>query len=158
MPDIKTKDVVLRTIKTVDRSAVAGQRMKDAYVYAKSKAEQSVSSSEGNSEEYAADRMNEVATEVAHEAVHEVNTLGQRIVRQTVSKPQTAPIQAESFTQNAQQPHQTTDGAGSVISPDTAASMNGFIACFVGIYFLSVHGLPSVSWSAPSRFVSACDG
>lgn len=127
MPDIKTKDVVLGTIKTVDRSALAGQRMKDAYVHARNKAEQSVSSSESNSEEYAADRMSEVATEVAHEAVREVNTLGQQIVGQTVSKPQTPPTQAESFTQNAQQPHQTTDGAGSVISPDTVASKQTYI-------------------------------
>jgi len=121
MPDIKTKDVVLGNIKTVDRIALAGQRMKDAYVHARNKAEQSVSSSESNSEEYAADRMNEAATEIAHEAVHQADTLGQRIVGQTVSKPQTAPLQAESFTQNAQQPHQTTDGASSVISPDVPA-------------------------------------
>lgn len=122
MPDIKTKDVVLGTIKTVDRSALASQRMKDAYVHARNKAEHSVSSSESNSEEYTADRMNEAATEVAHEAVHQVDTLGHRIVNKTVSKPQTAPIQAESFTQTAQQPHQTTDGASSVISPDVPAS------------------------------------
>lgn len=51
MPDIKTKDVVLGTIKTIDRSALAGQRMKDAYVQARNKAEHSVSSSESNSEE-----------------------------------------------------------------------------------------------------------
>ena len=122
MPDIKTKDVILGTIKTVDRSALAGQRMKDAYVYAKSKAEQSVSSSEGNSEEYAADRMNEASTEVAREAVHQVDTLGRRIIRHTVSNPQTPPTQTASFAQNAQQPHQTTDGASSVISPDVLAS------------------------------------
>lgn len=35
MPDIKTRDVVSSTIKTIDRSALAGQRMKDAYVQAK---------------------------------------------------------------------------------------------------------------------------
>ena len=122
MPDIKTKDVVLGTIKTVDRSALAGQRMKDAYVHAKNKAEQSVSSSDCNSEEYAADRINEAAIGVAHEAVHQVNILAQGIVRQTVSKPQTASTQAASFVQNAQQPHQTTDGASSVISSDVPAS------------------------------------
>ena len=127
MPDIKTKDVVLGTIKTVDRSALAGQRMKDAYVHARNKAEQSVSSSESNSEEYAADRMSEAATEVARESVHQVDTLGQRIVHKTVSKPQTVPTQAASFTQNAQQLHQTTDGASSVISPDTAASKQTYI-------------------------------
>ena len=122
MPDIKTKDVVLGTIKTVDRSALAGQRMKDAYVHARNKTEQSVSSSESNSEEYAADRISETTAEVAREAVHQMDTLGQRIVGQTVSKPQTPPTQAESFTRNAQQPHQTPDGAGSVISPDVPAS------------------------------------
>ena len=127
MPDIKTKDVVLGTIKTVDRSALAGQRMKDAYVHARNKAEQSVSSSESNSEEYAADRISEATADIAREAVHQMDTLGQQIIRHTVSKSQTAPIQAESFTQNAQQPHQTTDGAGSVISPDTAASKQTYI-------------------------------
>ena len=122
MPDIKTKDVVLGTIKTVDRSALAGQRMKDAYIHAKSKAEHCVSSSESNSEEYSADRMSEAATEATHEAVREVNTLGQRVVRKAVSKPQTESTQAASFTQNAQQPHQTSDGASSVISTDVPAS------------------------------------
>lgn len=127
MPDIKTKDVVLGTIKTVDRSALAGQRMKDAYVHARNKAEQSVSSSESTSEEYAADRISEATAGVTHEAVHQADTLGQRIVGQTVSKPQTPPTQAEFFAQNAQQPHQTTDGAGSVISPDAAASKQTYI-------------------------------
>ena len=122
MPDIKTKDVVLGTIKTVDRSALAGQRMKDAYVHARNKAEHSVSSSESNSEEYAADRMSEAATEVAHEAVHQVDTIGQQVVRKVVSMQQASPIQSASFTQNAQQPHQTTDGASSVISPDMPAT------------------------------------
>lgn len=95
--------------------------MKDAYVHAKNNAEHSVSSSESNSEEYAADRMSEAATEVAREAVHQVDTLGQRIVHHTVSKLQTAPTQSASYTQNAQQPHQTTDGASSVISSDVPA-------------------------------------
>ena len=127
MPDIKTKDVVLGTIKTVDRSALAGQRMKDAYVHARNKAEQSVSSSESNSEEYAADRISEATADVVREAVHQMDTLGQRTVGQTVSKPQTPPTQTESFAQNAQQPHQTTDGAGSVISSDTSASKQTYI-------------------------------
>ena len=127
MPDIKTRDVVSGTIKAVDRSTLAGQRMKDAYVQAKDKAEHSVYSSESNSEEYAADRISEATADVVREAVHQVDTLGQRIVGQTVSKPQTPPTQAEFFAQNAQQPHQTTDGAGSVISPDTAASKQTYI-------------------------------
>ena len=46
-------------IKTIDRSALAGQRMKDAYVQAKDKAEHSVYSSESTSEEYATNQMTE---------------------------------------------------------------------------------------------------
>ena len=36
MPDIKTREVVSGTIKALDRSTLAGQRMKDAYVQTKS--------------------------------------------------------------------------------------------------------------------------
>lgn len=31
MPDIKTRDVVKGTVKAIDKSAVAAERMKDAY-------------------------------------------------------------------------------------------------------------------------------
>lgn len=41
MPDIKSRDVVQGTIKTVDRGVIVGQRMKDAYVQAKNAAEES---------------------------------------------------------------------------------------------------------------------
>ena len=57
MPEIKTRDVIGGTIKSVDRTALAGQRMKDAYIQTKRKAEHSVYSSESSSEEYASDRL-----------------------------------------------------------------------------------------------------
>ena len=42
MPDIKTRDTVKGTIKTLDKAAVAGERMKEAYVRTREKAEHSV--------------------------------------------------------------------------------------------------------------------
>lgn len=42
MHDIKTRDVVKGTIKAIDKSAVAAERLKDAYVRTKNKAEHSV--------------------------------------------------------------------------------------------------------------------
>lgn len=81
MPDIKTRDVVSGTIKAVDRSALAGQRMKDAYVQAKDKAEHSVYSSESNSEEYVANQMEDGVSTVAREAVHQVDVQGHKIIR-----------------------------------------------------------------------------
>jgi len=37
MPDIKTRDAVKKTVKVIDKSAVAAERMKDAYVRCKSR-------------------------------------------------------------------------------------------------------------------------
>lgn len=129
MPDIKTRDVVSETIKAVDRSAMAGQRMKDVYVKAKDKTEHSVYSSESNSEEYAADRITDSASDVAREAVHQIDVQGQRIiqgVRQSDEPSKTMPdahphqenqhhfsnVPQQNNTPNAQQPHRVTpDGA-----------------------------------------------
>ena len=86
MPDIKTRDVVSGTIKTIDRSALAGQRMKDAYVQAKDKAEHSVYSSESNSEEYASERITDSSATVSREAVHQLDVQGQRIIQGTQKK------------------------------------------------------------------------
>lgn len=131
MPDIKTRDVVSGTIKTIDRSALAGQRMKDAYVQVKDKAEHSVYSSESNSEEYASDRITDGGSTVACEAIHQVDVQGHRIIQgaqkqiakhqemrqfqqATPENPQpTSNIsQAGQNTLNAQQPHRVSpDGA-----------------------------------------------
>ena len=80
MPDIKTRDVVAGTIKTVDRSAMAGQRMKDAYIQTKKRAEHSVYSSESNTEEYAANQMTDAVSTVTHEAGHQVDVQGQKVI------------------------------------------------------------------------------
>ena len=42
MPEIKTRDIVKGTVKAIDRSAVAAERMKSAYVRTKDKAEHSL--------------------------------------------------------------------------------------------------------------------
>lgn len=57
MPDIKVRDTVKGTIKAIDKSAVASERMKNAYVRTKEKAERSIHAAEGSPEEYAADRL-----------------------------------------------------------------------------------------------------
>ena len=131
MPDIKTRDVVSSTIKTIDRSALAGQRMKDAYVQAKDKAEHGVYSSENTSEEYATNQMSDGVSTVAREAVHQVDVQGHRIIhgaqkqiakhREMRQSQQAAPEnpqappntpRTEQITPNAQQPHRVSpDGA-----------------------------------------------
>ena len=113
VPDIKTKDVLQNTIKTVDRTALAGQRMKDAYIQTKHKAEHSVYSSESNTEEYAADQMTDAASTVTHEAVHQVDVQGQKIVQGARQK------FAQRQAQKAQQPRQdSTQPSSDTPAPD----------------------------------------
>lgn len=78
MPDIKTRDVVKGTIKTVDKTAVAGERMKDAYVRMKEKGEHSVYSSESSSNEYAADHLTGGIKTLTHEGIHQIEKQGQK--------------------------------------------------------------------------------
>lgn len=80
MPDIKTRDVVKGTVKTIDKSATAAQRMKDAYIRTKRKAENSVYSAEDSPSEYAADRVSESAETVLHETGHQLHRRGQKAV------------------------------------------------------------------------------
>ena len=105
MSEIKTKDVLQGTIKTVDRTAMAGQRMKDAYIQTKHKAEHSVYSSESNTEEYAADQMTDAVSTVTHEAVHQVDVQGQKIIQDARQKLQQRQAQkTQQPTQDSPQP------------------------------------------------------
>lgn len=110
MPDIKTRDVVSGTIKTIDRSALAGQRMKDAYVQAKDKAEHSVYSSESTSEEYASERITDGVSTVARESVHQVDVQGHRIIhgeQKQIAKHQEIRQSQQAAPENPQPPPNT---------------------------------------------------
>ena len=83
MPDIKTRDVVKGTVKAIDKSAVAAERMKDAYVRTKDKAEHGVFAAEASPDEYAADRISTGTETAAHEAVHGLDKVGRKGVKTT---------------------------------------------------------------------------
>jgi len=80
MPDIKTRDVVKGTIKTLDRSAVLGERMKEAYVRTKEKGENAVVSSDSSADEYAADQLTGGVDAITHAAIHQVDCQGQKLI------------------------------------------------------------------------------
>ena len=89
MPDIKIRDVVKGTVKAIDKSAVAAERMKDAYVRTKDKAEHGVFAAESSPEEYAADRTLTGVETAAHEAAYGVdkaNRKGVKVTKQNISK------------------------------------------------------------------------
>ena len=83
MPDIKTRDVVKGTVKVIDKSAVAAERMKDAYVRTKDKAEHGIFAAESSPEEYAADRTLTGTETAAHEAAHGLDQAGRKGVKTT---------------------------------------------------------------------------
>ena len=83
MHDIKTRDVVKGTVKVIDKSAVAAERMKDAYVRAKDKAEHGIFAAESSPEEYAADRALTGTKTVVHEAAHGLDKVGHKSVKTT---------------------------------------------------------------------------
>ena len=104
MAEIKTRDVVSGTIKVLDRSTVAGQRMKDAYVQAREKAEHSTCSSESSGEESASDQVQNGAAAFAQETVYQMDIPRRQLLRSRKQTDSPDPI-------DAPQPHQTPDGA-----------------------------------------------
>ena len=83
MPDIKTRDAVKKTVKVIDKSAVAAERMKDAYVRTKDKAEHGIFAAEPSPEEYAADRTLTGTGTAVHEAANGLDKAGRKGVKNT---------------------------------------------------------------------------
>ena len=83
MPDIKTRDAVNGTVKVIGKSAVAAERMKDAYVRTKDKAEHSVFAAESSPEEYAADRTLTGTETAVHEVAHGLDKVGRKGIKTT---------------------------------------------------------------------------
>ena len=83
MADIKTRDAVKGTIKTIDKAAIASERMKAAYAKTKDKAEQGYYVDESSATEYASDKVSYTAERVTEEGVHQFNKQGQIGVQTT---------------------------------------------------------------------------
>ena len=75
MADIKTRNVVNGTIRTIDKASVASQRMKTSYAKTKQQAVESYSSDD-NLVEYASGRMSEMASRVLHKSSDGAATAG----------------------------------------------------------------------------------
>ena len=83
MADIKSRDAVKGTIQTIDKAAVASERMKSAYAKTKDKAEQGYYADESSATEYAADRVSCASERVTEEGVHQFNKQGQKSIQTT---------------------------------------------------------------------------
>lgn len=83
MAKIKTRDAVKGTIKTIDKAAIAAERMKSAYAKTKDKAEQGYYADESSATEYVSDKMSYAADRINDESIHQFNKQGQKSVRVT---------------------------------------------------------------------------
>lgn len=83
MAKIKTSDAVKDAIKTIDKAAVAGERMKNTYAKTKDKAEQSCYTEENSATEYAVDRVSHTSECAIIGGAYQFNKQGQNSVRTT---------------------------------------------------------------------------
>ena len=97
MADIKTRDTSKGTIKTLDKAAIATQRMKQAYIQTKDKAEHSTHASENSPEEYASDRMESATDRAMHKTIEQGDRVGRWGVRETRENYQKAKTGIENF-------------------------------------------------------------
>ena len=80
---IKTRVSEKKGIKAIDKAAVASERMKEAYIRTKDKADHSLYAEEGSPGEYASDRFSAGVDNVTHEAVHQFDKQGRKGVQTT---------------------------------------------------------------------------
>ena len=99
MADIKTRETVKGTIKTLDKATIAGQKMKQAYIATKDKSEHSVNTNENTAEEYAADKTEAGIDEIAHKGVYTFDKAGRKGVQETKQNIQSAKEGIQRFKQ-----------------------------------------------------------
>lgn len=90
MTKIKTKENAKGTIKTLDKTAIASQRMKRAYIHTKDKTEHSVYSEESNVDEYAANKTENQIHSVVDKGNFYGNKIGHKSYVETKGKIKTA--------------------------------------------------------------------
>ncbi|HBT64665.1 MAG TPA: transglycosylase, partial [Ruminococcaceae bacterium] len=83
MADIKTRDAVKGTIKTINKAAVASEKMKNAYAKTKDKAEHGIYEDENSAAEYATDKVTGTTERAAKEGVHQFDRQGRKSIRET---------------------------------------------------------------------------
>ena len=79
---IKTR-VAEKGIKSIDKAAVASERMKEAYIRTRDKADHSLYAEESSPGEYASDRLSAGVDNVTHEAIHQFDKQGRKGIKTT---------------------------------------------------------------------------
>ena len=80
---IKTRVSEKKGIKAIDKAAVASERMKEAYIRTKDKADHSLYAEESSPGEYASDRLSAGVDSVTHEVIHQFDKQGRKGIKTT---------------------------------------------------------------------------
>ena len=72
MPDIKTKEVGKRSVKAIDKAAVAGERMRTAFVRTKDHAQNLSNDGHTSPSEYAEDQIKYATEDIVQDTGHEI--------------------------------------------------------------------------------------
>ena len=117
MPDIKTRAVAEKAVKTIDKSAIAAQRMKNAYVQTKEKTERNSSYTGEPPEEYAADHVSDGTSIAAYESAHLFDRQGRKSVEVTKENIAKAKEYFQRKRLTSQPKKQATEQGGHALSP-----------------------------------------
>ena len=80
---IKTRVSAKKGIKAIDKAAVASERMKEAYIRTRDKADHSLYAEESSPGEYASDRLSSGVDSVTHEVIHQFDKQGRKGIKTT---------------------------------------------------------------------------
>lgn len=86
MSGIKTKETIKGTIKTLDRAAIASQKIKNSYVQTKDFAEHSVRAKESTKEEYAVNYIESYMQSGLRSTFNKANRIGYKSAQETGTK------------------------------------------------------------------------
>ena len=96
MADIKVRDVAKKTVKAIDKSAIATERFKDTIVHTKERAE-NATNEDGNINEYGSSKIGFVSNRTVDESVHQFNKQGKKSLIQTKDNIQKSKIKIKAF-------------------------------------------------------------
>lgn len=83
MTDIKTRNVVKGTINKIDKTSIAADHMRSAYVRTKERAEHAAHPEEHDAEEYASNLVEDGADYIMHDAAHRLDNQGHKALEET---------------------------------------------------------------------------
>ena len=102
MPDIKTREHV-KNVKVIDKAAVAGERMRTAFVRTKDQTQNLMDDGQASPHEYAEDQIRYAAEDVVHDVGHEVK----RSTKKAVDKAKEAHRQQKEAKRAAEKAKET---------------------------------------------------